>query len=53
LPGAVGEFSRRLAVSNAQAMICALMFNEILSGLPGTVVAFLGKHRKNIAHTVL
>jgi hypothetical protein len=45
----VGEFSRRLTVSNAQAVVCALKFNEILIGLPGTVVAFL----ENIAKTSL
>jgi len=45
----VGEFSRRLTDSNAQAMICALKFNENLSGLTGTVVAFL----ENITRTSL
>jgi hypothetical protein len=35
----VGDFSRRRAVSDTQAMICALKFNKILIGLPGIVVA--------------
>jgi hypothetical protein len=48
-PISVGEFSRRLTVSNAQAMTYALKFNEILIGLPGTEVAFL----ENIARPSL
>jgi hypothetical protein len=37
----VGEFSRRLTVSSAQAMICILKLSEILIALCGIVVAFL------------
>jgi hypothetical protein len=49
----VGDFSRRLTVSNAQAMTCALKFNEILNGLPGTVVAFLEPSQEHRSHSLL
>jgi hypothetical protein len=50
-PGAVGEFSRRLTVSHTQAMICAQKFNEILSGLPGTGVAFFLTSQEHYARS--